>query len=88
MVYRGSQYPRLQGIYLYGDFCKGQIWGLKKRPTRWQKKLLLQTSFFISTFGEGKGGEIYVADYGTGHIYKVTDNNSSAHASPPEVIDP
>ena len=26
-VYRGSAIPDLQGVYLYGDFCTGRIWG-------------------------------------------------------------
>ena len=29
-VYRGSNIPGLQGIYLLGDYCSGKIWGLQK----------------------------------------------------------
>ena len=27
-VYRGRQFPALAGIYLFGDYCSGRIWGL------------------------------------------------------------
>ena len=29
-VYRGTRYPTLQGIYFFGDWCSGQIWGLRQ----------------------------------------------------------
>jgi len=25
-IYRGSAYPALRGVYLYGDYCSGRIW--------------------------------------------------------------
>ncbi len=31
-VYRGTALPRLQGRYLYGDFCSGALWTLKPTP--------------------------------------------------------
>jgi glucose/arabinose dehydrogenase len=31
-VYRGTRLPRLQGRYLYGDFCSGALWSLKPTP--------------------------------------------------------
>ena len=27
-VYRGTAYPDLRGVYLFGDFCSGRIWGI------------------------------------------------------------
>ncbi|NLE75662.1 MAG: hypothetical protein GX605_02770, partial [Chloroflexi bacterium] len=32
-VYRGARYPQLQGIYLFGDFCSGRVWGLQRQPS-------------------------------------------------------
>ncbi|MGH2950343.1 MAG: PQQ-dependent sugar dehydrogenase, partial [Solirubrobacteraceae bacterium] len=31
-LYRGTAIPRLQGRYLYGDFCSGALWTLKPTP--------------------------------------------------------
>jgi subtilisin family serine protease/glucose/arabinose dehydrogenase len=71
-VYRGNKYAMLQGVYLYADFCSGHIWGLKRNGTTWQNTLLLETGLAgISTFGEDEAGDVYLADYTTGEIYRV-----------------
>ncbi len=71
VVYRGQDYAGLQGIYLYGDFCSGRIWGLRKDGTDWQTALLLDSPYTISTFGEDEAGNLYLADYSSGDIYKI-----------------
>jgi glucose/arabinose dehydrogenase len=70
-VYRGSEFSLLNGIYFYGDFCTGKIWGLKRNGGFWKKVLRFNTPLQISSFGEGEDGSIYVADYATGNIYKI-----------------
>lgn len=70
-VYRGAQYPALQGVYIYGDFCSGKIWGLRKNGAVWENQLLLDTALLISTFGEDEAGNMYVADFTSGDIYKI-----------------
>jgi glucose/arabinose dehydrogenase len=72
-VYRGAM-PEWQGIYLYGDYCSGIVWGLLHSGTApnltWQSKLLFQTQANITTFGQDPSGEIYFADRG-GTIYEL-----------------
>jgi glucose/arabinose dehydrogenase len=70
-VYRGSLYPALRGVYLYGDFCSGRIWGLKLTGATAENRLLLESGMFISAFGEDEDGTIYVADHASGNIYKI-----------------
>jgi glucose/arabinose dehydrogenase len=70
-VYRGQEFPRLQGVYIYGDLCSGKIWGLKRAGDAWENKLLLDTDLMIPTFGEDEAGNLYVADYMGGAIYKI-----------------
>jgi glucose/arabinose dehydrogenase len=70
-VYRGLEFPALRGVYVYGDFCSGRIWGLKKIGGVWQNKLLLESKLAVSTFGEDEAGNLYVADMGGGTIYKI-----------------
>lgn len=70
-VYRGAM-PEWQGIYLYGDFCSGMVWGLlhSGAGSGWRAKLLFQTQAHITTFGQDPSGELYLADRG-GTIYKL-----------------
>jgi len=86
-LYRGSKNPNLNGLYLYGDFCTGLIWGAQEDGLGgWNTTVLLDTNFSISTFGEDESGEIYFAHLSAtnGAIYKVvqsTTSNNSASAS-------
>jgi hypothetical protein len=70
-MYRGGT-ASLRGTYLYGDFCSGRIWGLRHNGIAWENRLLLDSTLLISTFGEDEGGELYVADYATGAIFRIT----------------
>jgi glucose/arabinose dehydrogenase len=69
-MYRGSDINGLQGTYIYGDFCSGEIWGATKSGGVWNSRLLYEAGFSIPTFGEDGDGELYVADYYSGVIYK------------------
>ena len=73
-VYRGSM-PEWNGIYLYGDYCTGYIWGLIRSAdgASWQNQLLFQTNQRITAFGQDETGELYlIAD--SGEIFKLTPN--------------
>ncbi|MBC7868672.1 PQQ-dependent sugar dehydrogenase [Candidatus Saccharibacteria bacterium] len=72
-VYRGSLYPTLNGKYFYGDYCNGQLFYAEKKDGKWQQTLVAKTPYAFSTFGQGSDSELYVADYTTGIIYKITD---------------
>jgi glucose/arabinose dehydrogenase len=75
MVYRGQNYPNMQGIYFYGDYCSGRIWGLRQQGNQWQSTLLLDTNFNVVSFGEDENGDLFVTDYVGGVIYKITDTS-------------
>jgi hypothetical protein len=69
--YRGRQYPGLFGVYLFADFCTGRIWGgYQSGSGAWSSALLLDSSLLISSFGEDRAGELYVADL-NGGLYRV-----------------
>jgi glucose/arabinose dehydrogenase len=70
-VYRGAEHPALQGIYFYADFCTGRLWGLRRNGVVWENQLLLDTALQISSFGEDEAGNLYLADFGVGDIYKI-----------------
>lgn len=69
-VYRGAM-PQWQGIYLYGDYCSGKIWGLLTPPGNGsQPKLLFETRESITAFGQDPVGEVYFAGRG-GTVYRL-----------------
>jgi hypothetical protein len=69
-VYRGSALPEWQGVYLYGDYCSGFVWGLIRPGGVWQSRLLFQTGLRLSSFGEDEQGELYIADL-QGAVYRL-----------------
>jgi len=71
-VYRGLDLPEWQGIYFYGDYCNGTVWGLiRTAQNNWQSKVLFQTGVKITTFGVDEAGEIYLADYRNGSLLRL-----------------
>src|SRR3990172_7798970 len=71
MVYRGTRFPSLDGAYLYGDYCSGRVWGMRRSGRQWIAKELVDTRLSISTFGEDEAGELYIADHGGGGIFRI-----------------
>ncbi len=68
-VYRGKAIPSLNGVYIYGDFNSGKIWGLTYDFSGKQvikNELLLKTGLPISSFGEDEAGEILVVSHAGG----------------------
>ena len=64
VVYRGSQLSGFNGVYLYGDFCSGNVWGtLQNASGDWESALLFENMGRISSFGEDETGEVYLVDY-------------------------
>jgi glucose/arabinose dehydrogenase len=68
-VYRGSM-PEWNGIYLYGDYCTGLIWGLIRSGNGWQTQLLFDTDINITSFGQDETGEVYLVG-DRGGIYRL-----------------
>ncbi len=58
-VYRGSM-PEWNGIYLYGDYCRGTVWGLILSNGQWQSQVLFEAGLRITSFGEDESGELYL----------------------------
>jgi glucose/arabinose dehydrogenase len=62
--YRGALEPRLRGVYLYADFCTGEIFGTVPRcDGLWQTQALFDAPFNVTAFGEDEAGEVYVTEY-------------------------
>jgi glucose/arabinose dehydrogenase len=71
-VIRDISLPDWQGVYLYGDFGSGMIWGLiRDEQEVWQSGVLFETNFSISSFGQDAEGRIYLTDFRSGGIYRL-----------------
>jgi glucose/arabinose dehydrogenase len=57
--YRGRRFRQLEGIYFYGDWCSGRLWGARGSSS----ELLADTELAIVSFGEDDDGELYVVDF-------------------------
>jgi hypothetical protein len=79
-VYRGGAFPRMQGLYFYGDFCSGRIWALQQQGNARQNTQLIDSPISISAFGEA--GNLYVASYNTGEIISLVDNGPADTPTP------
>jgi len=71
VVYRGARWPGLRGTYLYADYASGRIWGLRREGTEFRNRLLRESGFNITAFGEDEAGEVYLTHHGAGEIYRV-----------------
>jgi len=71
-VYRGTNFPDLQGKYIFTDYCIPQIGVLNSENQIVWSSLYAGNNF--STFGEDLQKELYVAAINNGKIYKVKTN--------------
>jgi len=69
-VYRGVDVPALAGAYVFGDFVSGRIFVAEGSGDEWTARPLLESGFRIAAFGEDQAGELYVADYSGGVLYR------------------
>ena len=61
-VYRGSAIAALEGTYVFGDYCTGELWGLVRGPDGTAERIDLGVSVPRNTlvsFGEDADGELY-----------------------------
>ena len=82
--YRGSVYGNLAGVYLFGDYCTGEIWSLTQGAGgAWTVAgPHLDNPFSISAFGEDASGELYVVAYSTGVIYRIQETSGTPSPTP------
>ena len=73
--YHGQAYPELEGIYFFGDWCSGRIWGLENVGGEWVKEELIHSDLMINAFGLDHNGEIYALNFEEGGgVFRITVN--------------
>jgi glucose/arabinose dehydrogenase len=77
--YRGRRMPALAGNYLYADFCSGKVWGaVRGKDGAWSSRLLLDSNYMITSFGEDDEGELYIThrDKKDGAVYRLATSSN------------
>jgi uncharacterized repeat protein (TIGR01451 family) len=72
-VYRGLSYPSFQGLYFFGDWCSGRLWGMQRINGVWQSAILYDSTLSIIGFSEDESGQLWVSDYNGGAIYPIVE---------------
>jgi glucose/arabinose dehydrogenase len=83
VVYRSQQHRELDGVYFYGDYSSGRIWGMLhdgQRP-RWHRELA-DTSLMIAAFCQDPHGRLLVVDHGGG-IHELVPAPAPDESTPP-----
>ena len=71
-VYRGSAIPWLRGAYIYGDYCSGEVFGLRYADgSVAEHQRLADTGLRIMSFAEDNAGELYLLSQESG-IFRLT----------------
>ncbi len=74
-VYRGQALPALKGVYVFGDYDSGRIWGLREKDgkaieTAELIDLASNPKINIAAFGENPAGELFILAF-DGRIYRL-----------------
>lgn len=70
-VYRGADFPELDGVYFFADYCTGFLWASwQDADGEQQMERVLETGLTVSSFGVDENGELYLIDY-SGEIQRL-----------------
>jgi glucose/arabinose dehydrogenase len=70
-VYRGEDYPQLEGGYLFADYCTGIFWAIDaSSQNAVEPTIILRSGTQITSFGEDERGELYVTAF-DGRLYRI-----------------
>ena len=74
-VYRGSKYPRLNGHYIFTDYCEGGLYSIYRNADGSIVEYDLATGPGQGNvaLGEDANGELYLCNYTLGTIYRITE---------------
>ncbi|MFO0360115.1 MAG: PQQ-dependent sugar dehydrogenase [Flavobacteriales bacterium] len=77
VVYRGSKYPAMNGIYFFTDYCDGDIYGIAgSAGSGWTSTNYGPGGGAITAIQEDSAGEVYIIRQG-GTIAKIKDSCGS-----------
>lgn len=71
-VYRGEEYPAIQGLYFFADLCSNEIGTVNQEGDLTFHGTLGAAT--ITSFGVDVNENLYVVAFGGGSVFKVKDN--------------
>ncbi len=73
-VYRGTNFTRLQGRYIYTDWCLGRFIALTPNGGGFTSNVLLDSGIMgFAAIGENAQGELYTCNQQNGNVYRIAD---------------
>jgi uncharacterized repeat protein (TIGR03806 family) len=73
VVYRGENYPQLQGTYIFGDWVAGQVYALRYAGTNLVTAQTLTAQAGVVSFGlDPSNGDVLVVNHEGGRIMRLT----------------
>ncbi len=71
-VYRGGEFPALDGVYLFTDYCSGNLWATRQVGAgAFETERIGTLPGSISSFGEDEESELYAVRDSEGAVYRV-----------------
>lgn len=70
-VYRGGEFRALVGVYLFTDYCSGNLWATRQVGGTFDTEQIGRLPGSISSFGEDEAGELYAVRDSEGAVYRV-----------------
>ena len=70
-VYRGSEYPALQGYYMATDFFSGRLWLIRQVGATWDISVKTGMPTRIASISEAANGALYAVSLTDNIIYKI-----------------
>ena len=64
-VSRSKAHASLDGVYFFGDWGSGRVWGIKRDGGKWAMQDLMNTGLHFTSGGEDTDGNIYVTTAGS-----------------------
>jgi hypothetical protein len=70
---RGEAFGALDGEVVFGDFCSGEIFGLQPSGVNASVRVLLDTEYWLTSFGFGPDGELLAGtfDFGDAKVLRL-----------------
>lgn len=73
-VYRGTNFARLQGRYIYTDWCLGRFMALTPNGNGYTQQVLLESGIMgFAAIGRNAQGELFTCNQQTGNVYRIAD---------------